>query len=145
MTVLSPKLSGKQRVFADEYVGEARFNATQAAATAGYKSPRISGQENLKNPIIREYIADALRHSALTRDEVLSLVAEDARRSDQDVLDQVDGISSEIVRSSAVSALISARTAARTNLMKAHGLFTENINVSGSLRREIVLVDPSDE
>lgn len=140
-----PKLSGKIRIWADAYVGEARFNASEAARIAGYKNPRVSGQENLRKPAARAYIEDVLKQSAVTRDELLVLVAQDARRNEDDIFEITTKTGSEIVQSSVVSSLISARTSARTNLMKAFGMFTENIAVSGSLRREIVVVDPDDE
>lgn len=140
-----PKLSGKLQIWADAYLGEARFNASEAARIAGYKWPRRSGQDNLKNPIVQVYLAEVLKQSAVSRDELLALVAEDARRSEDDIFKITTKTGSEIVQSSVASSLIAARTSARTNLMKAFGMFTENIAVSGSLRREIVVVDPDDE
>lgn len=133
------------QIWADAYIGEARFNATEAGRIAGYANPRRSGQDNRKNPLVQAYIKETLEQSAVSRDEILKLVGEEARKSDSDILELTAQHGSEIVQSSLVSSMASARTAARTNLMKAHGLFTENINVSGSIRREIVIVDPDDE
>lgn len=140
-----PKISGKKQIWADAYIGEARFNASEAGRIAGYKNARRSGQDNLHDPACQAYIKNALQESAVSRDEILTLVGEDARRTEGEILKLTTAIGSEIVQSSLVSSLISARTSARTNLMKAHGMFTENIAVTGSLRREIVIVDPDDE
>ena len=51
------KLTGKQRAFALAWVGEARFNGTQAARIAGYKGDDNTlcaiGRENLGKPRVR--------------------------------------------------------------------------------------------
>lgn len=141
------KLSPLERRFVDAYIGDAHFNATQAARIAGYteKSAGQMGFRVKNRPNVRARIREALEEATLTREELLKVVAEDASRSDYQILDEARRLNSEIVASSLVSGLISSRTTARTNLMKAYGMFTENVNVSGSLRREIVLVDGDNE
>lgn len=52
-------LTDKQRAFVSFYLGEARMNATKAAAMAGYRVPRQSGSECLTNPVIAAEIKAA--------------------------------------------------------------------------------------
>ncbi len=56
MTDKEKKLTDRQERFVLAYIGEANFNATEAARIAGYSSPRASGTENLANPVIRARI-----------------------------------------------------------------------------------------
>jgi phage terminase small subunit len=72
-------LSQKQRAWADYYVGKAHFNATEAARLAGYKLPRISGCENLHNPVVMELVEQLKAERLMPRDEVLQRLAEQAR------------------------------------------------------------------
>lgn len=140
-----PKLREQHQKWLDYYVGEAKFNATKAAAMAGYKHPQASGFEVHHRSDVQANLAYVLADSAVSRDEILRLVGEDARRTEKEVIQEITHVASEIVQSSLASSLLTARTTARTNLMKAHGMFTENIAVSGSLRREFVIVDGDDE
>lgn len=56
MTQPPDNLTDKQRRFCEEYVVD--WNATQAAIRAGYseKTAHVTGQENLRKPIIQEYV-----------------------------------------------------------------------------------------
>lgn len=84
-----PKLTDKQKLFADAYVGEARLNATKAAVLAGYpqKSAYSVGSENLKKPEIRKYVDQRLSDLTLAANEVLARLTEIANGSIEDVLD----------------------------------------------------------
>ena len=55
------KLSLKQKAFADYYIELG--NATEAARRAGYseKTSHVIGQENLRKPIIKNYIDERLK------------------------------------------------------------------------------------
>lgn len=135
------KLSDKQELFISAYLGECRLNATKAAERAGYSKARQSGSENLSNPDIRARINEHLEAVALTRNEVLALLVEDAIKSDEEIIERAAQTASMPAEASAISSLISARTSARTNLAKAHGLFTENVNHSGGIEIKIAGVD----
>jgi len=128
----------------DAYLGEARGNATEAARVAGYAKPMQEGWRLLRKAEIHARIDEVLRSLALSREEVLALLAEDARRTDVEILATAREANSVPAEAATISALVSARTTARTNLAKAHGLFTENLNVSGSLTREYVIVREGD-
>lgn len=73
------KLNQRQAAFIREYV--TCFNATQAAINAGYssKTARQMGSENLSKPYIREEITRLLNERAMSREEVLHRIGEQAR------------------------------------------------------------------
>lgn len=73
------ELTDKQRAFVEEYLQ--CFNATQAAIRAGYSedSAHAIGWENLRKPEIAEMVSRRLSESAMTADEVLMRLAEQAR------------------------------------------------------------------
>ena len=58
-------LTGKQRLFVEAYVGQARGNATEAARTAGYAGSEGTlaqvGYENLRKPEIRDAVDSLTR------------------------------------------------------------------------------------
>ena len=67
------RLTDRQRVFVDCYLGEHFLNATRAALAAGY-SPKCAAQQgsrNLAKPHIRHYIDQRLRKHGITADRVL--------------------------------------------------------------------------
>lgn len=72
-------LTNKQRRFIDEYLQS--FNATQSAIKAGYSENTAYsiGWENLRKPEISEVIERRLQESAMSADEVLMRLAEQAR------------------------------------------------------------------
>ena len=57
-----PKLTEKQKRFCEEYLID--LNATQAAKRAGYseKTAFSIGVENLKKPLIQEYLQDLMKY-----------------------------------------------------------------------------------
>lgn len=72
-------LSMKRRAFVEEYLKD--FNATQAAIRAGYSERSASqiGHENLNIPEIADKIQRRIDEKAMTADEVLLRLAEQAR------------------------------------------------------------------
>jgi phage terminase small subunit len=85
------KLTGKQKLFADYYVGEAALNATRAASLAGYKGDyntlAVTGSENLRKPNIRAYIDAKLKPLIASPNEILTILTRQAKGSLADVLD----------------------------------------------------------
>lgn len=83
-TTKDTPLTGKQPAFVDHYVA-CGFNATEAAARAGYKGNRRTlaaiGSENLAKPHIRAAIKERMEESAMKRDEALYRLAQLARAS----------------------------------------------------------------
>lgn len=76
-------LKGKQIAFVNAYLGEANFNATEAARIAGYSGNDNTlaqvGFENLRKPNIAELIAIRLKESAMSAEEVLKRIGGIAR------------------------------------------------------------------
>ena len=68
------RLTDRQRVFADCYLGEHFLNATRAARAAGYsdKCAAQQGSRNLAKPHIRRYIDQRLRKHGITADRILA-------------------------------------------------------------------------
>lgn len=79
-------LSTKQRVFIEEYL--TCFNATQAALKAGYSPDTAynTGYENMRKHEIAEAISRRLSEKAMSADEVLMRLAEQARAAYSDAI-----------------------------------------------------------
>lgn len=56
---LQQKLTIKEQIFVDSYLGDANFNASEAARMANYSARSVGaiGNETLQKPKIQEYIA----------------------------------------------------------------------------------------
>jgi|GEM_PF-4658436 len=84
----------KQRQFVLAYIGEARFNATEAARLAKYdgsdETLRAIGYENLTKPHIRAAIDEILEEHAITERQAVAIVSSHARASIGDFIDIVD-------------------------------------------------------
>lgn len=76
-------LTGKQMAFACAYLGEAKFNATEAARIAGYEGDHntlsVTGHDNLRNPKIAAYVDKMLESVQMSALEVLSELSAIAR------------------------------------------------------------------
>lgn len=78
-----PKLTVKQKKFADEYIKTG--NATQSAITAGYSenTAQQTGSENLLKPVIKQYIDAQMEklesHKIMGAKEALELLTSIAR------------------------------------------------------------------
>lgn len=85
-------LTGKQQAFINAYLGEARFNATEAARLAGYEGNDVTlaavGYENLRKPQIATEINTRLNESAMSAHEVLDRLTQIARGEVTDFLDE---------------------------------------------------------
>ena len=80
---MSNGMTPKQQRWADAYLGEARFNMTEASRITQYKGNDVTlasvGYENFRKPHIREYIEQRLSEAVMTSDETLMHLAEIAR------------------------------------------------------------------
>jgi len=69
------RLSGKQRAFVEASLGEAKWNATEAASIAGYEGDRqalgVRGAECVKNSRIQQAIAQRLAESGASTAELV--------------------------------------------------------------------------
>jgi len=89
------RLTPLQAAFVDAYLGSARFNATEAAAQAGYKGNRNTlnsvGNENLAKPGIKAEIDRRLAAHGVTAHEVMSTLADQMRATVADFVDVPEG------------------------------------------------------
>lgn len=79
-----PRLNFRQQAFVNAYLGEAMGNATEAAKLAGYSAVKRStlgemGSQLLKNLKVRAHIDARVDELAMTAEEVLGRLAEQAR------------------------------------------------------------------
>ena len=78
----APRMTDKQRAWAFHYIQH--WNATKAARQAGYADAECSGFENRQNPVISEFIESRIKQLAMSADEVLLRLADQARGSHAD-------------------------------------------------------------
>lgn len=133
------KMTAKQQRFCDEYLVD--LNATQAAIRAGYskRTAYSTAAENMTKPVIKEYLAARMaeKEAALIakQDEVLKYMTAVMRgetESSTVVIEAtLDGTTAarEMLKHPAES----ERLKAAELLGKRYGLFTNRVDVSGSL------------
>ncbi len=111
-------LTAKQACFVEEYLVD--LNATQAAIRAGYsaKTAEVQGSRLLGNAKVREAVEAGMKtrseRSAITQDEVIQGLKKEAT---------LEGEGSSH----------SARVSAWAHLGKHLGIFTDNLNLGGSI------------
>lgn len=93
------KLTHKQQLFVEAYLGVAKGNATEAARLAGYKGNDQTlasvGAENLRKPHITAMIGRRVEIEAMEADEVLKLLSDHARASLADFFTFADADTAE--------------------------------------------------
>ena len=73
------KLTDKRRHWIEAYLGEALFNATEAARIAGYAHPNVAAARIVKASAVREAIEERLADLAMSADEVIARLSEQGR------------------------------------------------------------------
>ena len=129
-----PKLTTKQRLFIDFYLGVSQFNATDAARRAGYKFPNTDGPRLLVNVGIQSELESLFSETGASRSVAVAMLVQDATRTDAEILETAAKAPSVPATASVASGLITARTTARTNLAKAAGVLADRLNVKHSGR-----------
>ena len=83
---MAKKLTLKQRAFVEHYLE--CWNATKAAILAGYssKSARVSGANNMSKYNIRAEVESRIAEMAMSADEVLLRLGQQARGNIADVI-----------------------------------------------------------
>ena len=79
-----PPLTSKQQQFVDHYIANG-FNASKAAAEAGYSAPEPRGSENVRKSNIRAHLDAHFAEMAMSSDEVLARIAAHAKDTDKQV------------------------------------------------------------
>src|ERR1043165_2529868 len=95
-------LTGKQRAFINAYLGEAKFNATEAARIAGYKGDDVTlaavGYENLRKPQIEAEVRARFNEATMSANEVLARLTEIASGRITDFLDEDGAFSLKVTK-----------------------------------------------
>lgn len=150
--------TNKQRVFIEEYLK--CWNATVAALKAGYseKTARSMGAENLTKPDIKAEIDARIAEKAMSADEVLIRLGEQARGDIGEFLTFHDGIKLPLIdiakaqdkthlikklkyRDGQIEFELHDAQSALVQLGKHHGLFTDKVEHSGKIESPIQFVD----
>ena len=144
------KMTAKQRRFCDEYI--ISLNATQAAIKAGYskKTAGVIGDENLKKPYIKEYIAERMAEKEdeliADQDEVLKYLTSVMRGDSYSEIVVVEGVGNgeSSARTMQKAPDEKERLKAAELLGKRYGLYTEKIEQAVDMELNIT-VDYGDD
>lgn len=156
-------LTNKRQVFVEEYLK--CWNASEAARRAQYASPGSEGHRLLKNAEISDEIQRRVDEQAMSANEVLIRLAEQARADIADFVDVWDGgfkINIEKALAAGKGHLIRKigfnqygkpeielhnQQSALQLLGKVHGLFTDKVEQSGEVVHKVKtyhVVSPDD-
>jgi phage terminase small subunit len=134
---LDDGLTEKQRRFVDAYIGDARFNATEAAQIAGYAGDRNTlhamGSENLRKPTILAYMR-ARAMAVMSTHELMEQLAQVIRRDEMEYAQEYRNKLGHVV---AVRIDLNGKVKAIELMMKAHGMLTEKVEHSGTVEQQI--------
>ncbi len=140
------RLTEKQKQFCDFYIET--LNATEAALKAGYSSrtARFIGSENLTKPHIQNYIDQRLKELESRRiadaKEVLEYLTAVMRGEEEETVVVGGEFGIEKVKK---EPSIRERNKAAELLGKRYALFTERLDVDGSLSVQIIDDIPDDD
>lgn len=140
------RLTEKQKQFCDFYIET--LNATEAALKAGYSSrtARFIGSENLTKPHIQNYIDQRLKELESRRiadaKEVLEYLTAVMRGEEEETVIVGGEFGIEKVKK---EPSIRERNKAAELLGKRYALFTERLDVDGSLSVQIIDDIPDDD
>ncbi len=125
------KLTTKQQLFCEFYIGAANGNATEAARLAGYqgsdKTLRAIGSQNLTKLNISQVCQERVNEVALSADKVLSELSEIAKADWQDFLEIRHDKDGEII---SATLKLSDKIKALELLGKYHKLFSDRVDLN---------------
>ena len=136
-----PKITDLQKRWVEAYVGPSRFNATDAARRAGYKDANQSGYLNRINSDVYAHVRAWLDAHALGSEEVLAELRDVAMAEWHEFITVKYGKEGDLLD---VRMDLRSKVHALELLAKHHRLLIESVNVSGSIRREYVVVPPEE-
>lgn len=145
------KLTEKQKAFCDYYIET--LNATEAAFKAGYspKTAKQTGYENLNKPYLKKYIDQRLKELEDQRiadaKEVLEYLTSVLREEvdEEVVVVEGDGDFGSRARTIRKSVGIRERNKAAELLGRRYGLFTDKVEVGGTIGVQIIDNIPDDD
>jgi phage terminase small subunit len=140
---VSEGLTNKQSAFVEAYLA-CGFNASEAARQAGYAKPGQQGHRLLKNVEIAAAIQQGLTERAMPATEVLARIAEHARGTMDDFLDDAGDIDLTRARERGRLHLVKSRSVTKEGerielydaqsalalLAKHHGLLVERVDLN---------------
>lgn len=146
-------LSDKQQVFVEAYLST--WNATEAARRAEYAKPGQQGHRLLKNVEIAEEIQNRIADKAMTADEVLVRLAEQARNEHGKYITATGIVNLPQLIADGKGHLIKGiketqygkniefydAQAALVHLGKHHGLFKDSVEHSGETTMRVIYGD----
>jgi phage terminase small subunit len=129
---LAKALTPKERAFAEAFVGEARSNATEAAAKAGYQGTKrstlaVTGCQLLRKPNVRAYIDAILLARSASQAQVLAELTDVGLADFKHFLRIKYGRDGEIVEAKLDP---KAKVNALEILAKCHGMLTEKKQIT---------------
>lgn len=145
------KLTEKQKRFCDYFIETG--NITEAATKAGYskKTAYAIGQENLKKPMLKTYIDEKLEEMQGKRiasaTEVMELLTQALRGEIKEEVVVVEGSGDGYSEAKTIDKQIGAkdRIKAAELLGKRYGLYTDKVNITGTVPVMIVGEDDLEE
>ena len=145
------KLTEKQKRFCDYFIETGSI--TDAAIKAGYskKTAYAIGQENLKKPILKAYIDEKLEEMQSKRiadaTEVMELLTQALRGEITEEVVVVEGSGDGYSEAKTIDKQIGAkdRIKAAELLGKRYGLYTDKVNITGTVPVMIVGEDDLEE
>lgn len=116
----SEKLTTKEKLFVEFYLGESRFNGTDAARRAAYsaKSENALSQQArvlLRKPQIQMQIEARISEAAMSANEVLSRLSDIARGKVTDVVDENGKFNLELAKRNEKDGLLKKLKTKRTS------------------------------
>lgn len=133
----SRKLTTKQELFVNAYLGAANGNASEAARQAGYATPGPEGHRLLKNAEIAARVSQRLEESAISADQVLQELASVAMAPWHDFVEVTGRAKSG--EATKVRSDIASKVKALELLGKHHQLFTEKQTIDMNIRDHRVI------
>jgi phage terminase small subunit len=125
LTTTDDRLTHKQRLFVEAYIGDSRGNATDAARRAGYDGTAASlrriGSENLRKPHIAAYVR-AVARAVMGEHEIIEHLAAMIRKDDLEYAQEYRNKHGETV---GVRLDLNAKVKAIELMMKYHGMLTD--------------------
>lgn len=152
-------LSKKQRIFIEVYLQ--CWNATKAATKAEYANPRQAGSRLLSNVDIKDLIEKRIKQAAMSADEVLHRLAEQARADYSEYITDAGDIDIEALLADGKGHLIKKThydkdgnlvvdfydaQRALVHLGRHHQLFTDKVDITsdGQPIKTYITVSPDD-
>jgi phage terminase small subunit len=144
-------MTEKQKMFADEYL--ITLNATQSAIKVGYseKTAYSQGQRLLKNVEVKQYIDERMKEissdKVATAEEVIEYLTSVMRGQSESEIVVIEGSGMGVSEARSVMKAPDEkeRLKAAELLGKRYGIFSEKINLDGSLPVMIVGEDNLEE